>query len=56
KFKYHDFKVGDLILVVRSDIAASKLVKFEEKFKGSYYIYQKLENDAYKLQTKEHDQ
>ncbi|CAG8800355.1 6498_t:CDS:1, partial [Racocetra persica] len=33
KFKYHNFKVGDLVLVAHSDIAASRSVKFEEKFK-----------------------
>ncbi|CAG8742592.1 26613_t:CDS:1, partial [Racocetra persica] len=44
-----------LVLVAYSDIATSRLVKFKEKFKGPYYIYQKLENGAYKLQTKEYD-
>ncbi|CAG8851648.1 5739_t:CDS:1, partial [Racocetra persica] len=53
KFKYHDFKVENLVLVARSDIAISRSVKFEEKFKGPYYIYRKLENGAYKPQTKE---
>ncbi|CAG8830506.1 2799_t:CDS:1, partial [Racocetra persica] len=44
---------GDLVLVARSDIAALRSVKFKEKFKGPYYIYQKLENGIYKLRTKE---
>ncbi|CAG8807856.1 2417_t:CDS:1, partial [Racocetra persica] len=43
----------DLVLVAHSDIAASRSVKFEEKFKSSYYIHQRLGNGAYKLQTKE---
>ncbi|CAG8817078.1 18741_t:CDS:1, partial [Racocetra fulgida] len=51
---YHDFKVEDLVLIAYSDIAASRFVKFEEKFKGPYYIYKKLRNSVYKLQTREY--
>ena len=53
KIHTEEFEIGDKVWVQRKDLENSRSAKFEEKRTGPYIIQSKLNNSAYKLQTKE---
>jgi transposase InsO family protein len=43
------FKIGDLVLLYKSHLRGKQ--KLQERWKGPFYIHEKLDNGAYKLRT-----
>ena len=53
RIRTEEFEIGDKVWIQRKDLENSRSAKFEEKRTGPFIIQSKLNNRAYKLQTKE---